>query len=593
MLVAEYLERLEHRTMKIYLKEKIGDPELFTGRREELASLLRWTDRIKREISLSTAILSRRKTGKTVLLQRLYNITFHKNDMVIPFYFEIRETDQWLSDFSVEFFLTFLYQYIAFKTRKCEYITYSKDNLDRALKTVQKEKLCYLADIIEDIEYSRNHGHLDNLWNLAKETPRIVAQYNDERVVQIIDEFQYLNKYIFRDQACQNPIKNLAGSYLHTCEYKNAPLLVSGSWVGWLMNDLITMLPGRFLKLIMKNIPEDEAIDMVFKYSLIDDVPITEETAFLIARLTEGNPFYISALFRSRISHNDLTTQAGLMNTFEFETLHQEGQIRDAWLEYITSAFQRVNGQTAIDIVLYLSKHRHRYVSRKELKDNLNIDMTAAELERKLEALAYSDIIDQNKSLYCGVQDNIFDKVFRSKYSDDIEKFVIKEAPSEYRALFEDMQKRYKKLSGKYSRYKGAFAEFIICSHLRDNAYLNNNRFKSMIQNMPADFQFTEYGQVGSLISPPLQKPEFQIDILARPRESGYAFIAEVKNRKAKFSVKEASDFLAKAEKVQELEQIRQAVLCVFSFGGFYKNTIAFFQNHNIAYSDDSRWLAQ
>jgi len=579
--------------MKIYLKEKIGNPELFTGRREELASLLRWIDRIKREISPSTAILSRRKTGKTALLQRLYNITFHKNDGVIPFYFEIRETDQWLSDFSVEFFLTFLYQYIAFKTRKCEYITYSKDNLDRALKTVQKEKLCYLADIIEDIEYSRNHGHLDNLWNLAKETPRIVAQYNDERVVQIIDEFQYLNKYIFRDQACQNPIKNLAGSYLHTCEYKNAPLLVSGSWVGWLMNDLITMLPGRFLKLIMKNIPEDEAIDMVFKYSLIDDAPVTEETAFLIARLTEGNPFYLSALFRSRIAHNDLTTQTGLMNTFEFETLHQEGQIRDAWLEYITSAFQRVNGQTAIDIVLYLSKHRSRSVSRKELKDNLNLDMTNAELERKLEALAYSDIIDQNKSLYCGVQDNIFDKVFRSKYSDDIEKFVIEEAPLEYWALFEDIQKRYKKLSGKYNRYKGAFAEFMICSHLRDNAWQNNDCFKSMIQNTPDDFQFTEYDRVGSFISPPLQKLEFQIDILAQPKEPGYALIGEVKNRKAKFAIKEASDFLAKAEKLAELEKIPQTVLCVFSFGGFYINTLKFFEDHNIAWSDDSRWLAQ
>ncbi len=577
--------------MNIYLKEKIGNPDLFTGRKAELTALLRWIERIKREVSPSTAILSRRKTGKTALLQRLYNITFDQNNGVIPFYYEIRETDQWIADFSVEFFLTFLYQYIAFKTRKPEYITYSKDNLDRAMKTVKKEKLDDLRDMVEDIEYSRRNGHLDNLWNLAREAPRIVAQHHDERVVQFVDEFQYLNKYFFRDQECRHPINNLAGSYLHTCEYKNAPLLVSGSWVGWLMNDLITMLPGRFHKFIMKNIPETEAIEMIFKYALIDDIPVTQEGAFLLARFTEGNPFYISALFRSRIPNNDLTSRKGIQATLEFETLHQEGQIRDAWLEYITSAFQRVNGQAAIHIVLYLSKHRNRFVSRKELKQQLNLDMSDAELERKLEALAYSDIIEENKSLYRGVQDNLFDKIFRSKYSDDIENFVIQEAPAEYQTLLETMQARYSRLEGRYNRYKGAFAEFMICNHLRNNAHQDNVRFQAMLTNSPDDFEFVRYERVWSFASPPLEKPEFQVDIWARPKEPGYAIIGEVKNRKAKFSVKEAAVFLAKAQKLQALEKIDKAVRCVFSLGGFYQNTISFFHAHDMAYSDDSRWL--
>ncbi len=52
--------------MKIYLEEKIGNPELFTGRRNDLAFYLEWIEKIKRKISKSTAILSRRKTGKTI-----------------------------------------------------------------------------------------------------------------------------------------------------------------------------------------------------------------------------------------------------------------------------------------------------------------------------------------------------------------------------------------------------------------------------------------------------------------------------------------------------------------------------------------------
>ena len=53
--------------MQIYLKEKIGNPNLFTGRKEELDSLLKWVDNIKPEFSKSTAILSRRKTGNALM----------------------------------------------------------------------------------------------------------------------------------------------------------------------------------------------------------------------------------------------------------------------------------------------------------------------------------------------------------------------------------------------------------------------------------------------------------------------------------------------------------------------------------------------
>ena len=83
--------------MCIYLKEKIGNPDLFTGRKKELAFFLKWIEGIKKEISKSTAILSRRKTGKTALLQRLFNLTFEHNDGVIPFYYEVLEQPIWMA----------------------------------------------------------------------------------------------------------------------------------------------------------------------------------------------------------------------------------------------------------------------------------------------------------------------------------------------------------------------------------------------------------------------------------------------------------------------------------------------------------------
>ena len=98
--------------MKVYLEEKIGNPELFTGRKQEMRYLLEWIHHIHRKSSKSTAILSRRKTGKTAILQRLYNLTFEQNAGVIPFYYEIAEGKKWAYEFSQDFYLTFIYQYI-------------------------------------------------------------------------------------------------------------------------------------------------------------------------------------------------------------------------------------------------------------------------------------------------------------------------------------------------------------------------------------------------------------------------------------------------------------------------------------------------
>ncbi|RLC11107.1 MAG: hypothetical protein DRI57_19400 [Deltaproteobacteria bacterium] len=578
--------------MKIWLEERIGEPDLFTGRKKELAFFLRWIDRIQRRISQSTAILSRRKTGKTALMERLYNLTFQQNGRVVPFYFEIRETDQWLGDFCEEFFFTFLYQFMAFVTRKQEYLDTARiGSYGEALKNAEREGLDYLCDLLRKAEIFAAEEKTDHLWNMVRDAPRMTALHYNLFVVQMIDEFQFINRFIFWDKERTRRAHNLAGSYLRTCEYKSAPLLVSGSWVGWLMNDLNRLLPGRFIKKPLGNMPEDEIAEMIFRYSLSENMPVTEEIAWLIAQLTEGSPFYINALFRSVFEEKDLSTEAGVQRTLEYETLNLDGSINTTWMEYIDSAFPRINEKYAKDIVLYLSKHRDRRVGHRELKEKLGLEMSDPELEKKLKAIFRSDIIEEDQGLYRGVRDNIFDKVFRRSYADDIHHFVTREAPDEYRALFNEISERYGRLRGDHNRYKGAFAEFMIIHRLIHDVRKEGELFKSLMGNLPDDFVYVEYGEVRSCHSPPLHEPEFQIDVLARAEGDGYSLIGEVKNRKAKFSVKEAGEFREKAGELMKLENVDKAVLFVFSVSGFFKNTLAYLKKHGIAWTSDKRWL--
>jgi hypothetical protein len=584
--------------MEYALKERIGKPELFIGRKEELAYFLKWIDDIKEEKSQSTAILARRKMGKTAIMERLFNITFYKNDGVIPFYYEVKETKMWVGDFCVDFFLTFIYQYIAFKSRKIDYLSKKKSkSLNRAKQAAGVEGLDHLTGLIEDVEYTISHGHVDLLWETVREAPKTIAAGENEFIVQMIDEFQFMNAMIYWDKAKSESqlADTLAGGYLSTAESKIAPLLISGSWVGWLMKELSGMLPSRFWYKYLKPMPENEAAETLYNYSRFFEVPVTDETAYLLLGLTEGNPFYISAVIRSRHPAKDLTTLNGLTRTLEFETLDDEGIIKLSWMECISRAFPRINDRNTKNIVLHLSKHRDREFTRKELLEKLKLEMTDGELEIKLKALVKADIINQGQTNfdYRGVRDNIFDKVFRGIYQKEIQDFDVGEIKKEYQKELEKLKKQYGTLLGKYNYQKGLFVEYLLLEQLRLHGKDKNGLLKSMTRHLPDDFDFCDYSRVWRYDSSPEYARKFNVDIFACAQSPGdYSVIGEVKSREArKFSKDEVIEFETKFAGVKKLENIDRAVGFIFSLSGFTTDADAYCKEKGIACSEDERWL--
>lgn len=104
--------------MIMALKERIGNPHLFCGREKEMRRLLTWTSGIPKELSKSMAMLGRRKTGKTAIMQRLFNILWNQNDQVIPFYFEVHDQDICLLHFAEKYYCVFLSHFFSFVLRK-------------------------------------------------------------------------------------------------------------------------------------------------------------------------------------------------------------------------------------------------------------------------------------------------------------------------------------------------------------------------------------------------------------------------------------------------------------------------------------------
>jgi len=582
--------------MEYSLEERIGNPDLFIGRKEELAYYLKWIDGIKERKSQSTAILARRKMGKTAMMERLFNIVFFRNDNVIPFYYEIKETKIWVVDFCIHFFMTFIYQYIAFKSRKTDYLrAVDKSDFNKVKAAAQKEGLDYLIGFIEGVENAVNRDYVGILWEQVREAPKHIAFMQKEFIVQMIDEFQFINAMIYRDKELECLADDLGGGYLSTAESKVAPLLVSGSWVGWLMNLLIMMLPARFKYKQLKNMPKDEAVEMVFKYSHFFEIPVTEETAYLIAEVSEGSPFYINSILRSELREKDLATKEGLSRTLEFETLSDQGNIKATWMEYVNMAFNKVNDRNAKRIVLHLCKHKGKELTRKELLDDLQLDMSDEVLEKKLDALVKADIISQGQTNfdYRSVGDNIFDKVFRGVYQKEIEHFEVGEIKKEYDKELEKLKKAFFRLQGKYNRQKGYFAEYLILEQLKYRARKRGDVLKAVTRYLPADFEFCDYSRVWRYDGTVEFGRAFNVDIFARSVNYGdYSIIGEVKSREVKkFSKEEAVAFFANFDKVKKYEQIDRAVGFIFSRCGFTGEAEVYCRENGIACSDDEQWL--
>ncbi|MDM8531386.1 hypothetical protein QUF63_09445, partial [Anaerolineales bacterium HSG25] len=94
------------------IKERVGEPENFIGRAYELEYLYGWANRIEAQLSKSMAFLGRRKIGKSLILERLYNILYSEQKGLIPFYYEFGEGQQTGKEFYQDFTIRFYMQVV-------------------------------------------------------------------------------------------------------------------------------------------------------------------------------------------------------------------------------------------------------------------------------------------------------------------------------------------------------------------------------------------------------------------------------------------------------------------------------------------------
>ncbi|HEW98933.1 MAG: hypothetical protein DRR16_25515 [Candidatus Parabeggiatoa sp. nov. 3] len=173
------------------LKERIGNPLLFCGRKQQMALLMNWVDMIPKKGAKSRALLGRRKCGKTALMQRLFNILWNQNGKVIPFYLEVQDANQSLLAFSDEYYRTFISQYLSFKTRRILPLNNRPwkwgDIIDMAREIKNDSILRHIDFFLEDLEKER----AEQAFKFALTVQGECAGLENRFALVMIDEIQF------------------------------------------------------------------------------------------------------------------------------------------------------------------------------------------------------------------------------------------------------------------------------------------------------------------------------------------------------------------------------------------------------------------
>ena len=230
--------------MKYPLFEKIGEPSLLVGRKKDFAKFQKWLDLIPNRASKSRAIIARRKSGKTVFIQRIFNQLWSQNGQVIPFYFSIPETQVWYPNFAMMYYRTFASHYISFLTRDPE-LVHRLLTMDQIREYAVANALQGMIDDVDTILNDRKNEDFSLVWDTAYRAPERMAAVYKQRILVMIDEFQYLSTNIYmRKDFSGHPVESMPGSYHEVSESKVAPMLAAGSYVGWMRSIMRRYLKG-------------------------------------------------------------------------------------------------------------------------------------------------------------------------------------------------------------------------------------------------------------------------------------------------------------------------------------------------------------
>lgn len=575
--------------MQYPLEERIGLPHLFVERKAVNAEFDKWISRISKKLSKSRAILARKKSGKTAFIQRQFNRLWSSNGDVIPFYMEVPDQRVWYPDFALKYFRIFASQYISFLERSQEMVRLPL-TLEAIGRYGEKNGVGFLVEDVASLESDFSKGLHDSMWNTAITAPHRYASVTGRPILVIIDEFQNLGGYIYRDRECKSAKEeSLPGSCHEWSESKVAPMLVTGSSVGWLVNVVDTYLEaGRLSKMWWSPyLSDDEGLEAVYRYCQAFEEPVTNETALLLSGLTGADPYFISCVVRSQFPGRDLSTPDGVLAAVDFEISDRRAELAMGWMIYFNNALDRINQANAKKLLLYLTRHNSRSWTPGQLRDVLDLGLSEAEIHERLIVLARADLIEEFPQGYVfqGLEDGTFYLVIQNMYKAEMASMGMEPEGLTWRKA---MLRENRSLQGTLNEMAGRPAELQLANDmLVRKRFALSDYFEGL--DDPNVFVLKAIWQRFFAQS---HRGGGEFDLVVEGEDERILAI-EVRKRKAKIGVGDITRFLKKLDALKASLSTGRIVPAYLALGGFTDEALAVCREQGVGVADRMSYIQQ
>jgi len=542
--------------MKIQKQEILPVEEMvayeeFTDRVEILRELDAWVKNIQRMASPSTAIISPRRIGKTVLLDRLVNEVFFKPEYkVVPFYFRMQREDVTLRNFLTEYATTFFRQFIAYCHQDPVLYSNRKIKLKQLLKIPSDHKAVKMAkEFAEDFLINFNDRTYDdtrNQWSAFVCEPERLASYSGVRVAVIIDEFQDMQFYVhdvddellkkIKNERLQNPGLvgiNLPATYDRQAQSRKAPMLVSGSAVTLVFKTVMGgPLGGRFFFKYLKplSIPDGATLLRQLMDIYHGDKNIGPEEALYASAQLGGHPYYLYCIAMSPCEGKTFENKQNIDKIIRYEI--EDGNIYGFWQTHFANNRKYINEdndeETGKKIIYYFTKYNNQPVEIEEIAQTLKIPKKT--VEEKIEKLYLADMVYRSSAKYFTFNDICLMRFIKFVYEKDLK--GIDEIDLSQQSLFNNL--------------KGRFLEIVAqITMMKFNCETLEGKFFGKAEKITVPlFQYVKTKYVKAV-----KTPQYQIDVIGMLHSGKKAWICECKYTKTKMNISQ----------VKKLEQARDA----------------------------------
>ena len=596
------------------LEERIGDPSLFCGRKREMKMLMNWVDRIKTKRSKSKGLLGRRKSGKTAIMERLFNILWNQNNRIVPFYYEVKDKNKSLLHFAHEYLQTCLTHYLSFLTRTP--LPQGKELWDWDI-LMQKAEQLNNKTIPERIALFLKYFQQENEEQavmISIGTPYWIYGEDNNHFVIMIDEIQYMTRYLFQDNQHTVQAYNFPGIFHGLVEHRSCPMLVSGSYIGWMTQMMNEMFVGGRLRNspISSSLTFEEGMSAVYQYASFSNLEISEQQAMAINILAQSNPYYISSIIETEWLESDFSSLSGIVKTFANEIIDKNSELHKTWIEYIDSTLHQVNDRDAKKILLMLSKERDKEFARDEILHKLGwSEDREPELEKKLSQLIYGDLITEGSSAYHykGIADDVLYLIFYHKYQYEI----YHQKSNVYGELYkkiESLEKDKKSMQSRINELKGRMLELVVwrelnkCKKAKHPIHNFRNRLRSFVSNSEMLEKYINVIEratfdvvwMNYFLNCPATMP-LELDVLAISQDDKnvIALAFETKNRNEKNlpSIDDCKIFMNKLNMLRDIMDQHKSIIIYgiyFSANGFSDSVEKWLHDKELLTVDWQSW---